>query len=312
MKATRLLPEEYGRIFPSPLLVYDSVSFSELNRSKCDDLHYIVLSDERSKMRLGVILGEKDGMLRTPFSAPFGCIEETRPQHISYYTEAVNAIRNYAGAVGCSVRMTLPPYIYGMRSQINKQYLAALNAGAKLLYTDYTYAMPLAPGIDVEARLSPQSRRKYRASVRSGLECCVYDGSDAGALAEAYRVVLVNHESRGYPVHMSLDNLKATIGRLVKGSIYIVTLGGRSIASAINYHHDNGIVQGVYWGNLPEAADVRPMNHIAVRMSEDFARDGYRWFDLGPSSIGGVPDDGLCLFKEGLGFELLSKPTLQI
>lgn len=312
MKATRLLPEEYGRIFPSPLLVYDSVSFSELNRSKCDDLHYIVLSDERSKMRLGVILGEKDGMLRTPFSAPFGCIEETRPQHISYYTEAVNAIRNYAGAMGCSVRMTLPPYIYGMRSQINKQYLAALNAGAKLLYTDYSYAMPLTPYMDVEKRLSAPSRRNYKTSQKACLTCRRYDSMDVGALEEAYRIVTINHETRGYPVHMSLENLKATIDHVVKGSVYIVTHNGKSIAASINYHYENGIVQLIYWGNIPEAAEVRPMNHIAFVMANDFAHDGYRWFDLGPASIDGVPDEGLCFFKDGLGFELLPKPTLQI
>lgn len=312
MKATRLQADEYAAMFPDPLLVYSRTEFSELNRGKCDDLHYVAVSDANGRIRFGLTLGLKDGELRAPFSAPFGCIEETRPQQLLYYVEAIAALREYAREYGCRIRLTLPPDIYSTRSQIAKQYLAALRGGAELLYTDYTYAMPLAQDMDVESLLTPQSRRKYRASVRAGLECRAYDASDDDALAEAYRVVTINHESRGYPVHMTLDNLRSTIGRMVAGSVYIVTADGRSVASAINYHHPCGIVQGVYWGNIPEAAELRPMNNIAVSMSMDFARKGFRWFDLGPSSIAGVPDDGLCLFKESLGFSLFSKPTLLI
>lgn len=310
MIASRLSSEEYRRLFPKPLLMYDSVAFSELNRSKCEDLHYVVIGDRIGKVRFGVTLGLKDGELRSPFSAPFGCVEETRPHQIPYYIDAMHALRDYAGESGCRVRLTLPPNIYSTRSQISKQYLAALNSGAELLYTDYTYAMPLSRGMDVEKLLTPQSRRKYKASIRAGAECRAYETSDDAALEEAYRVVKINHESRGYPVHMTLDNLRDTIGSMISGSVYIVTHGGRSIAAAINYHHPSGIVQGVYWGNIPEAAELRPMNNIAVNMSMDFAREGYRWFDLGPSSIQGVPDDGLCLFKESLGFRLFAKPTL--
>lgn len=312
MKATRLQPDEYGKIFTDPLLVYNKVEFSELNRSKCDDLHYVAVTDGNGRVRFGITLGLRDGELRAPFSAPFGCVEETRPQQLLYYIDAIHALRDYAQTCGCHIRLTLPPDIYSTKSQISKQYLAAMSAGAQMLFTDYTYAMPLSRGMDVARMLSPQSRRKYKASIRAGLECRAYDASDDGALAEAYRVVTINHESRGYPVHMSFDNLRSTIDRMVRGSVYIVTSNGQPIASAINYHHLSGIVQGVYWGNIPEAAELRPMNNIAVSMSMDFARDGFRWFDLGPSSIDGIPDEGLCLFKESLGFSLFAKPTLLI
>lgn len=312
MKATRLQPDEYGKIFTDPLLVYNKVEFSEHNRAKCDDLHYVAVTDGNGRMRFGITLGLRDGELRAPFSAPFGCVEETRPQQLLYYIDAIHALRDYAQTCGCHIRLTLPPDIYSTKSQISKQYLAAMSAGAQMLYTDYNYAMPLARDMDVESMLTPKSRSKYRASVRAGLECKVYDASDSYALTEAYRVVTINHESRGYPVHMTLDNLHSTLERIVDGRVYIMTYGGESIAAAINYHHPGGIVQDIYWGNVPEAAGLRPMNNIAVCMLKDYARDGFRWFDLGPSSIDGIPDEGLCLFKESLGFSLFAKPTLLI
>lgn len=312
MKATRLQPDEYGKIFTDPLLVYNKVEFSELNRAKCDDLHYVAVADGNGRVRFGITLGLRDGELRAPFSAPFGCIEETRPQQLLYYIDAIHALRDYAQACGCHIRLTLPPDIYSTKSQISKQYLAAMSAGAQMLFTDYTYAMPLSQGLDVIGKLVPMSRRNYNASVRAGVECHRYDITDDDALAEAYRVVTVNHVSRGYPVHMSIDDLRDTLNHIVQGSVYIATCDGKSVASSINYHYPGRIVQLIYWGNIPEAAELRPMNNLAVSMITDFARDDVRWFDLGPSSIDGIPDRGLCRFKESLGFSLFAKPTLLI
>lgn len=310
MDAKRISPEEYQRLFPEPSLVYDSVPFSELNRSKCEDVHYVAFFDSEGRARLGVILGLRDGRLNAPFSAPFASIEAAKPQQLAHYVEALDALRRYGREAGAAVRLTLPPDIYSSGSSIAKQYLAALSAGGRLLYTDYLYALPLSPGMDVEACMIPQARRKYRASVKAGLECRRFDPADSAALAEAYRIVCINHRSKGYPVHMSLDNLAATIGRLVKGSIFIVSHQGENIAAAVNYHHPSGVVQGVYWGHIPEAAPLRPMNFLAARMAESFASDGERCFDLGPSSVDGIPDPGLCQFKESLGYTLHPKPTI--
>lgn len=313
MKATRISPSEYARLFPAPSVVYNSVEFSELNSCKCQEVHYIALTDDGGKVRLGATFGMVDCELRMPFSAPFGCIEEPKPQQVSYYVDAIDALKSYGDEHKCRLRLTLPPVIYSRHSHIEKQYLAAITRGAELLYTDYSHAMPLSRDMDVLKLLTPQSRRKYKASVRAGLECRAYDASDFTALEEAYSVIKIHHEAHGYPVRMTFDNLRDTIARrMVGGSVYMVSHGGCTVAAAINYHHPSGIVQGVYWGNIPESAGLSPMNNIAVEMSIDFARQGLRWFDLGPSSIRGVPDAGLCLFKESLGFGLFTKPTLMV
>ena len=55
----RVSPKEYGNLFPEPSHVFDSVAFNELNREKCDGIHYLVMSDAGGKVRFGLILGER-------------------------------------------------------------------------------------------------------------------------------------------------------------------------------------------------------------------------------------------------------------
>ena len=61
MRAVRVSPGEYGQIFHSPSHLYNSVAFNELNRHKCDDIHYVTLCDDRGRVRFGIILGQKGG-----------------------------------------------------------------------------------------------------------------------------------------------------------------------------------------------------------------------------------------------------------
>lgn len=70
MQIVRTTPQEYKSLFPNPSHVFNSVEFNELNRHKCDDVHYLVIKDDKGKVRFGIILGQKGNMLKSPFSAP--------------------------------------------------------------------------------------------------------------------------------------------------------------------------------------------------------------------------------------------------
>lgn len=63
MQIERLSPDEYAKIY-TPQHVFNSVGFTELNRDKAEDLHYLSVHD--TKHRFGIILGERNGMLRSP------------------------------------------------------------------------------------------------------------------------------------------------------------------------------------------------------------------------------------------------------
>ena len=61
MQIERLSPDEYAKTY-TPQHVFNSVDFTELNRNKTEDLHYLSIHD--TKHRFGIILGERNGMLR--------------------------------------------------------------------------------------------------------------------------------------------------------------------------------------------------------------------------------------------------------
>lgn len=316
MKAIRVSSAEYAKLFPTPSVAYNTVEFSELNRDKCRDVHYIAIADDTGKVRFGITLGLKDGELCAPFSAPFGCMEETKPQQITYYLEAVDALRDYGAQLGCHVRLTLPSEIYSRHSHVEKQYLAALTRGAQLLYTDSNYGRTLSRDDDMSTMLGRPGGTCYRAASRAGLTCAVYPATDSAKLHEAYALISSHHTAHGYPVRMSLERLEATMARLasrIRGEVFIVYSGADAIAASINYVHcEERIVQPIYWGYMAGTGYMRPMNYMAVEMACHYASEGYGWLDLGSSSELGVPDYGLCRFKESLGYDLFIKPTLLI
>lgn len=316
MKLKRITPDEYAGLFPEVSHVFNSVEFSLLNRGKCDDVHYLAFADDKGKMRLGLILGERGGMLRSPFSAPFGGLEERGPQRLSYYLDAAAELKAYGREYGKPVVVTLPPACYdGDSSRFSRQALCLLSGGGRQLYADFNYHYSLSDFSSFDERLWSSARRNLSASVRRELEFeCLADPTD-DEIKEIYGIIRVNHESHGYPVHMTLDDIVAT-SKIIGMDFFIVRKDGKGIASAIIYHTSSETVQLIYWGDLPEGRDFRPMNFLSYNIIRHYAESspesGVRFFDLGPASSDGVPAVGLCDFKESIGCRLTPKITLEL
>ena len=106
MKVERISGKEYAEEFHS-CNVFMSVVFSELNRHKVDDIHYLVFSD--NKTRLGITLGERNDGLFSPFSAPFGGFCCNSDQRMEVYDEASVMLKSYGCGLGKSIEIALPP-----------------------------------------------------------------------------------------------------------------------------------------------------------------------------------------------------------
>ena len=88
MRIERIDAECFGELFPKDSAhIYNSAGFCTLNSRKCDDLHYLSIGD--GKPHLGIVLGERDGRLLSPFSAPFGGFSEHGVQGIDAVEAAV-------------------------------------------------------------------------------------------------------------------------------------------------------------------------------------------------------------------------------
>ena len=99
MQIERLSPDEYAKTY-TPQHVFNSVDFTELNRDKAEYLHYLSVHD--TKHRFGIILGERNGMLRSPFSAPFGGFTTRCVQTLERMEEAVDLLPFWPFSAGRS------------------------------------------------------------------------------------------------------------------------------------------------------------------------------------------------------------------
>ena len=57
----------------------------------------------------------------------------------------------------------------------------------------------------------------------------------------------------------------------------------------------------VYWGDAGHELPRSPMNVLAHALVARSLDEGVRSLDIGPSSIDGVPDQGLIQFKRSIG-----------
>ncbi len=311
--------EEYAEQFPDPSHAFLSTKFNDLNRHKCEDIHYLLFENEDGKVRGGIILGEKPGMFRSPFSAPFGGIEERRSQKLQYLIEAARCLDRYGKECGKDVVITFPPAPYDCGdSRFSRQALTAMAEGAEVMFTDFNYHIRISDFPHLREMMGSKARGKLSASERNGLTFERIKEPSKGELEAIYDIIHRNHTAHGYPVHLTLDEVIAT-SKVVKMDFYMVRdRDGKGVASAICYRTSVEVSQSIYWGDIPEGRNLRPMNFLAYNIIRDLwerstAGDkALKYFDLGPASSDGIPALGLCDFKESLGAILTPKYTLRI
>lgn len=308
MDIERVLPGEFGEYFPNGCShLYNSVEFAELNAGKCDDVHYLVLRD--SKVRFGIIAGERGDALHSPFSAPFGGFCANSRQSVAAVDGAVAALLRYASDAGMDFRVTLPPPVYD--SDLSIKTAGALFRSGRLVCADVSYHYDLAGFAGFERSMPSKARNKFREAMRHDFRVECAGIGDLGVAARCYGVISENRRWKGYPLRMTFEQVAATAP--LAGSIFIVlTLGGADVAAALVQRVGAGVGQLVYWGDVPGYSGYRPMNRLAFETFAVCSASGLRILDLGPSSDGGVPSYGLCDFKESLGCEASLKHTFLI
>ncbi len=312
MQIVRTTPQEYKSLFPNPSHVFNSVEFNELNRHKCDDVHYLVIKDDKGKVRFGIILGQKGNMLKSPFSAPFGGMEERGVQRLSYYIESIDALRGHAENIGKKICITLPPAIYdNATSAIAAQFQAILSQGGRILYSDYNYHYELNRFVEFKDYLWANTKRNLASAIRQDFDFEFSSYPSDQLIREIYNIIYENHTGLGYPVHMSVDDIIAT-SKIFDMDFFLVKKEGIGVAAAIIYHTSSNGVQLIYWGDKLDYRSLRPMNFLAYKVIEYYYNKGVTFYDLGPSSSSGIPSFGLCDFKASLGCALTPKYTLEL
>lgn len=286
--------KEYFSTFPNARTVFGSEEFIALNAGRASHLCFAIGYDDKEQPRLGMVAGMRDGEWHCPFSAPFGEIAYRKPQALEHiYDFIVEAARALAPQ---PLNLTLPPDIYdpGMGPKVAG---VVANLAPERLRMEYNYHYPLEFFPEFRKRLDPAFRNHFNHALGEGFELEKTDDIDL-----TYNIIRTNREHRGYPLAMSLEQVRATLG-IVKADLFVLHHPNGDAASALIYHTAPGIRQVIYWGDAPGYEKARPMNILPYLVLKYYAENqpDVRILDIGPASTDGIPNTGLCRYKEAFG-----------
>ena len=308
----RVSANEYEAIVPDRRGFFNEPRFTKLNEHKADDVHYLILTRENSA-RYGLIAGRIGKEMRIPFSAPYSypvaIINESKQETID---AALTVFEEYCkGENAESIRFIFPPLFYDehlLSGWVNSFYR---NSYA-VENVDINYALNLEKlNVDEEAYeqlITQKGRKGLRKAERSGLEIVKCETEED--YKEAYQTIQIGHESKGFPVKLSYEQLMETL-KLVEHDAFIVKQGNKNIVAEVLYRINDRIVQGIYTGTHPDYMDCNGMNLLTWYTIRYYGKMGYKILDKAISTEDSVPNYGLCNFKESVGCERSLKYTFR-
>ena len=300
----RVSADEYETLVPDKRVFFNEPRFTELNKDKADEVNYLIFMRDNSA-RFGLIAGRVGTEMRTPFSAPYSypvaIINESKQETID---AALAVFEEYCKAKGAeSIRFIFPPLFYDehlLSGWVNSFY----RSGFEIQNLDINYALNLEKlNVDEETYgelITQKGRKGLRRAERSGLEI-VQCKTDEEYRA-AYETIQIGHDSKGFPVKMSFDQLMDTM-KLVDHDAFIVRKAGVNIVAEILYRINDKIIQGIYTGTHPDYMDCNGMNLLTWHTIKYYGEKGYKILDKAISTEDSTPNYGLCNFKESVGCE---------
>ena len=295
MEAIEVSNKEYMSTFTAPYHVFNTASFNELNSYKCENVWYLLFKD--SKTRLGLILGQNGDMAMSPFSAPFGSFSFlTHDLHQQHIDEALDLLDNFLVSKSLNaIKMTLPPLCYDnlflpkLVNSLNRH--GYRNSSVELNYIFQTCLCDHC----YENILHRNAKKNMHVSLKQNFQF-----KKTTDIKSAYEVIAINREAKGFPLRMTLEQIEKTI-EIINCDAFVVEFEQNFIAAAIVFHVAKDIVQVIYWGDIPAYSPMRTMNFLSYKIFEYYKNTGIRVVDIGPSTENGIPNFGLCEFKESIG-----------
>lgn len=306
MEICEVTADEYKKIV-KPSHVFNTVEFNNLNAYKVEQVKYLLIKD--SKNRYGICVGINEGIMKCPYSAPFGTMEIIKTLELQKLDEAILCMVDYAKQIQAKeIRLTLPPLFYAP-SFLAVYFSSLIRNQFSVEYEDINFQLDLNKvNVDNYPELLPRNGRKnLRISLESSLEfyhCATLDEKE-----QAYHVIMVNRREKGYPLRMSFEQVQETI-QIVEHDFFLIRKNGENIAAAQVFKITDDIAQVIYWGDIPGNTESKPINFLSYNLIKFYGDKGYRYLDIGPSTEYGVPNYGLCDFKMSIGCDMDFKFTL--
>jgi len=281
--------------------VFNVPQFAILNNLWVDEIHFLLFKTNRTILAL--TLGERDGKLRSPFSAPYGGFAYFKANiSISSLEESLKLLQDYARMCNCTqISITCPPtfYAHSFLTKLSFCY----NKLADKSVCDINYHFDLLDK-NFEKKVDGEFRRDLKKGIKNKLTLIRCEKFEEKQLC--YNIIDENHTRLGYPVRMGFDPLLKT-AKIIVVDFLLLQNTKESYAGAIVYWITKDIVQAILWGDDTNKRGEGSMHSLSVHLRKYYQQRGVGILDLGPSSVDGIPNIGLCKFKESLGCDVSLK-----
>ncbi|HET9887913.1 MAG TPA: GNAT family N-acetyltransferase [bacterium] len=244
--------------------------------------------------------GGQEGMeLRSPYGGSFGGFVTAPGLTSADHELLVAGAKEMARDGGARLlHIAVPPSPY--RSQGDHAEFALFAQGARVTAQEITHAVSLQGSEDeVWSRIHGAGRRGARKAERLGTTVRAGTAQD---LPEFHRLTAANIAAKGRRPTHSLAELQDLFRRFPESMILHVAENDGRVVGGILVFRCNARVALSFYTARAEGADAnRCMDLLSERTILDSMDRGFEWLDLGTTSIGGVMNPGLEVFKEGLG-----------
>ena len=307
MQIKNLTPGEFASTFQAAH-IFNTVAFAQLNSDKVERVHYLSFDDP--KTCFGIVLGESNGVLRSPFSAPFGGFLEKGTHGLERMEKAVDVLADYARERSLKLLITLPPLVYD-ETKMSK-WVSVMIRKMQLRHIDLNYHLDISHVSHYSSVINSSARNHLNQALRQNYCLHKLNSDNRDDVARVYNVISCNHKERGFPLRMTFEQVWQTISNVVSADFFVLEHEGCDVAAAQIFHVADGIAQVVYWGDIRQYAKLRPMNYLAYSLFGYYADNGLRILDIGPSTEDGIPNYGLCEFKESIGCSVTMKYSFEL
>lgn len=299
--------DEYHKVVDGAYNVFNGALFNDVNSKKADEVYYFLFKE--GKYRLGLVVGLKNSTILSPFSAPFGGFSYLRDDvRINHIEGALEALESWAASNKINeIKFVLPPLIYH-HTFISKQINVFFRSNYQVANIDLNYYLECGlTGDAYKRQLWNSARKSLNRALVSDLVFWKCTSEREKNLA--YSVIEKNRRWKGFSLKMSYHDIVKTNDVIEKDFFLVCDKAEAVIASAIVYHVADGVVQVVYWGDMPGYSLQRPMNFLSYMIFNHYNSLDVKYIDVGPSTEGSVPNYGLCEFKESVGCKIVPKYT---
>ena len=294
---------QYAEIFSKPYHFFNAAAFNNINAYKCEQVFYLIFKD--TKVRLGIIFGQRNNKLVSPFSAPFGGFlatsEDVKLNQIDAALEALIAWATLKKVEG--MRIVSPSFFYN-ENFLNKVYNCLYRAGFESNNIELNYQFPTHKfNENYQTSLWYNARKNLKRAFQANLTFEKLANENG---KQAYDVIAQNRKERGFPLRMTWEQVLETT-TVMTADFFLVKKEATPIGAAVVFHVADQIVQVIYWGDLPQYAEYKTMNFLSFQVFQYYKQQGIAMIDIGPSTEDSIPNHGLCEFKESIGCDISIK-----